>query len=294
MRVLVTGAAGFLGSHVADAFAEAGHDVLVYDVAPTTRHPRVTGDLMDVDALRVAMRGREVVCHLAAIGDVYLAGERPALAAAVNVTGTANVCEAALAEGLRVVAASTWEVYGEPERQPIEEGDACRPDHPYNITKYAGERLALSYAHLKGLHVVALRLGTAYGTRMRPNSVFSVFIDRALRGEPITVHGDGAQGRQFTHASDVGRAFLAAAERAASGSVYNVVAERIVTIRQLAELVVGQLPTTLTFGPPRQGDVPSARVSAERAARELQWAATVRFEDGVAEIIEERRAAIRR
>lgn len=292
MKVVVTGAAGFLGSHVADQLAQHGHDVLVYDTLPTSRHEYVQGDIADVAQLRAALRGRDLVCHLAAIGDVYLAGDEPPLAATVNVTGTANVCEAALAEGTRVIAASTWEVYGEPERQPIDEDHPCRPDHPYNITKYAGELLALSYHRLKGLSVVVLRLGTAYGTRMRSNSVFSVFIDRALRGAAIAVHGSGAQGRQFTHASDVGRAFIAAAERAPSGGIYNVVSERMVTIRELAEMVVAQIPTQLTFASPRPGDVPTAYVSAERAARDLGWQASMRFEDGLAELIRERRSAL--
>src|SRR5437899_3183715 len=135
-------------------------------------------DLGDIAALADAFRGSNFVCHLAAIGDVYLAAEKPYLAAQTNVTGTANVCEAALKAGVsKLIYASTWEVYGKPRYEPIDEDHPCAPDHPYNITKLAGERLALAYSHLRdGVSVSALRLGTAYGTRMRPNSVFSLFI----------------------------------------------------------------------------------------------------------------------
>jgi UDP-glucose 4-epimerase len=266
--------------------------VTVFDQARTTRHRSVTGDLLDLDALRRSLKGSDFVCHLGAIGDVYLAAEKPALAAAVNVTGTANVCEAALAEGVRrVVVASTWEVYGKPTYQPLDEAHPCEPDHPYNITKLASERLALSYGHLKDLPVLALRLGTAFGTRMRPNSVFSIFIRRALAGEPITIQGSGQQGRQFTHASDIARGFVLALEGGELGSAYNLVSDRLITIRELAELVTKLVPTRVTYGEARPGDVPSAFVSNERVKRELGWAPQVDFEDGLRELVDEAKAA---
>lgn len=288
MKGIVTGGTGFLGSHVADTLAAAGHEVTVFDQVAGARHRTVVGDLLDPAALAHAFTGAEFVCHLGAIGDVYLAGERPALAASVNVTGTANVCDAAQAAGVgRVVVASTWEVYGAPRYQPIDEQHPCEPDHPYNITKLAGERIAMAYAHLRGQQVIALRLGTAFGTRMRSNSVFQIFARKALAGEPITIQGSGLQGRQFIHASDVGRAFSAALERGASGASYNIVAERLVTIRELAELITREAPTELTYGEARPGDVPSATVSNERAKRELDWRPEMEFEAGLREIVAE-------
>lgn len=292
MKGIVTGGSGFLGSHVADHLAAQGHEVVVYDAQPTTRHKSVVGDLLDTEALKRASAGMEFVCHLGAIGDVYLAAEKPALAATVNVAGTASVCEAALSTAVsRVVVASTWEVYGEPHYQPLDERHPCEPDHPYNITKLAGERLALASSRLRGLPVVALRLGTAFGTRMRPNSVFSIFIRKALAGDPITIQGSGQQGRQFTHASDIARAFEAALTRGRAGGVYNVVGEEMVTIRQLAELVTREVPTKLEFGPPRPGDVPSALVSSALAASELGWMPRTEFADGLRELIDEARKA---
>lgn len=292
MRVLVTGGTGFLGSHVADRLAEAGHDVIIFDQVKSGRHPTAVGDLLDVESIGAAVRGIDAICHLGAVGDVYLAAERPPLAAAVNVVGTANVCAAALAAGVgRVVVASTWEVYGLPRYQPIDEEHPCHPDHPYNITKLAGERMALAYSHLRGLPVVALRLGTAYGTRMRPNSVFSIFIRRALAHQPITIQGSGTQGRQFTHARDIATAFEATLTRGRSGASYNLVADRLVTIAELAELVRSIVPTEVTYGPPRPGDVPSATVSSALAREELGWTARVDLLEGLRELVEEALAA---
>lgn len=292
MRVVVTGGSGFLGSHVADGLIAAGHDVTVFDQAPTTRFPSVVGDLLDPTALGAAFRGAAAVCHLGAIGDVYLAGEQPALAASVNAAGTANVCDAALAAGVkRVVVASTWEVYGKPRYEPLDEEHPCEPDHPYNITKLAGERLALASGHLRKHSVIALRLGTAYGTRMRPNSVFQIFARKALLREPITIQGSGLQGRQFVHASDVARAFAAALHTGIDGAAYNIVSDRLVTIRELAELIAREAPTELTYGEARPGDVPSAMVSNAKAKRELGWEPRMDFEDGLREIVAEVRAA---
>jgi UDP-glucose 4-epimerase len=285
---VVTGGSGFLGSHVADVLAEAGHEITVVDVAPTERHRFMKADLLDREALAGAFRGAEFVCHLAAVGDVYLAASKPWLAAETNVTGSANVCEAALAAGVpTVICASTWEVYGPPQRQPIDEDHPTAPDHPYNITKLAGERLALAYGHLrKDLRVSALRLGTAYGSRMRPNSVFSLFIDRALRGEPITIQGTGEQGRQFTHARDIGDAFALAVTTAANGSVYNTVGDEYVTIKQLAGFVTARIPTAVVHTEARLADVPPARVSNDRIKRDLGWSPGTKFADGLAELID--------
>ena len=287
MRVLVTGGAGFLGRHVSRYFADHGHDVTIFDQAAVDLDglPSIVGDLTDSDSVNKAVKGHDTVVHIGAIGDVYLAGEQPALASQVNVTGSANIAEAALDHSARVVYASTWEVYGEPNYEPMDEAHPTNPDHPYNITKLAGERILISAAELRDLPVVALRLGTAFGSGLRPNSVFRIFIDRARAGEPITIQGDGAQGRQFTHARDLARAFMMAAESDVSGVALNTVAPDVTTIRHLAELVVARFPTELTFGPPRPGDVPSALVAGHGIEETLGWKAEVPFEDGLDELI---------
>lgn len=288
MKALVTGGAGFLGRHVVNQLLEDGFDVTSIDVKEHGHRNARTAvaDLLDQDSIIGAAEGIDVICHIGAIGDVYLAGEKPALAAAVNVTGTANVAEAALRHGSRVVYASTWEVYGRPRYEPVDEQHPCAPDHPYNITKLAGEQILLAADHLRGVPAVALRLGTAYGAGLRPNSVFRIFIDRARRGEPITIQGDGAQARQFTHAKDLALAFALAARSEVHGVALNVVSDRSVTIKELAELVVSRFSTELVFAPARPGDVPSSVVSSERAYEALGWRAAVAFDDGLNELID--------
>jgi UDP-glucose 4-epimerase len=287
MKVVVTGAAGFLGRHIARRFRDEGWEVTGFDVAPVQEDGIgfVQGDLTDANSVEQALAGKDVVAHVGAIGDVYLAGDQPSLAAEVNVLGSANVAEVAVRHGLRVVYASTWEVYGHPRYQPLDEDHPTMPDHPYSITKLGGESLLLSAAQLRSLSAIALRLGTAFGSGLRSNSVFRIFIDRARKEEPIIIQGDGSQGRQFTHASDIANAFLLASRSDVSGVALNVVAPETVTVRELAEMVVERFPTTLTFGEPRPGDVPPALVSAERAEQVLGWKAEMPFDRGLDELI---------
>lgn len=287
MKVLVTGAAGFLGRHVARHFSDMSWDVTGFDLVENAEGKIVVGDLTSAESVTDAVAGNDVVVHIGAIGDVYLAGEQPSLAAAVNVVGTANVIDAALTHGARVVYASTWEVYGHPQYQPIDEDHPTAPDHPYNITKLGGESLLLAACRLRQLSAVALRLGTAFGTGLRPNSVFRIFIDRARRGDPITIQGDGSQGRQFTHSRDIARAFEMAARSIHSGTAFNIVAPETVSIRALAEHVVDRFPTVLTFGPPRPGDVAPALVSAQKARDLLEWEAEVSFRQGLEDLIDD-------
>jgi UDP-glucose 4-epimerase len=287
MRVFVTGSAGFLGGHVCTSLLDDGMEVTGFDLQARGRSDirEEIGDLLDGEALTNAAAGHDVICHIGAIGDVYLAGEQPQLAASVNVTGSANIATAAERVGARVVYASTWEVYGEPHYEPVDEDHPCNPDHPYNITKLAGERMLLASDKLRDVPTVALRLGTAYGLGMRSNSVFEIFIRRAMAGEPLTIQGDGAQGRQFTHASDIGRAFVLATKSEARGVVFNIVSPEMVTIKQLADSVVERFPTEVTFGEPRPGDVPPSYVSAARAGEVLGWHPAVDFEDGMKELL---------
>ena len=247
----------------------------------------MTGDLLDTASVAEAAQGVDTICHLGAIGDVYLAAEQPQLAAAVNVTGSSNVGIAAAEVGAKVVYASTWEVYGEPSYQPIDEDHPVNPDHPYNITKLAGEQLLLAADRLQGVPVTALRLGTAYGPGLRPNSVFRIFIDRARGGEPITIQGDGSQGRQFTYAEDIASAFDLACQSEAHGMALNVVAPTTTSIKELAELVVDRYPTELTFGEARPGDVPPALVSPALAQEILGWRAVTPFETGLGKLLED-------
>lgn len=293
MYIVVTGGSGFLGSHVVEELVRRKHQVGIFDINPPPKGlfddgsvRYIHGDLSDIASVTCGLAGADAVCHLGGVGDVYLAAQKPHVAALLNVAGTAHVAEAALMHGVKkLVYASTWEVYGEPRYQPLDEDHPCQPDHPYSITKYAGELIALSTDRLHGLPVIALRLGTSFGARMRPNSVFSIFIDKAQRGEPITIQGSGEQSRQFTHASDVARAFALACESERHGLALNIVAEQSVSIRRLAELVISELPTRMEFTAPRPGDVSPARVSSAKAEAALGWHAQVSFEDGLRALV---------
>jgi UDP-glucose 4-epimerase len=287
LKVLVTGGAGFLGSHVAKGLQEAGYQVIVFDLNPPEYGDYIEGDLTKLDDLLRATKGVDFVCHLGGVGDVYLAFDRPYLAAASNVAGTANLMEACLQNGVRkVIYASTWEVYGKPLYEPLDEEHPCNPDHPYNISKLAGEQLTLSYDKLKGVKALALRLGTAYGEGMRPNSVFSIFIQKAMQGLPLTIKGSGTQTRQFTHARDIVRAFLRALDSPLHGDRFNIVSPEVVQIKQLAELIAEKLPTQIVYEEARLGDIPPALVSSEKARSLLDWKPMVSFREGVFSLIE--------
>ena len=292
MKALVTGSAGFIGKHVSRALLDDGYAVTGFDQKETDEPgvDSVIGDFLDLESLSTAVRSHEVIVHIGAIGDVYLAATNPELAAAVNVTGSANIALAAESAGARVVYASTWEVYGHPVYEPVDESHPCEPDHPYNITKLAGERMLLAADRLREVPVVALRLGTAYGLGMRPNSVFEIFIAKALKGEPITIQGDGSQGRQFTHARDIARAFVIATKSEARGIPLNVVSSEMISIKQLADIVTERFPTEVTYGQPRPGDVPPSYVSASRIEEVLGWKAEVTFEEGMEELLSVNRA----
>ena len=287
MKALVTGSAGFLGTHICRYLVDQGIDVAGFDQNETSVPgvQSIMGDLLVAESVTQALQGRDVVFHIGAIGDVYLAAERPELAAAVNVTGSANIARAARETEARVVYASTWEVYGEPEYEPVDENHPCNPDHPYNITKLAGERILLAADRLNDVPVVALRLGTAYGLGMRPNSVFEIFIRKARAAEPITIMGDGSQGRQFTHARDIARAFMLAAKSDVRGAAFNVVSPDMVTIRQLADAVSQRFPTEISYGEARAGDVPTSTVSGARAESVLGWTPEIDFSDGIEELL---------
>ncbi len=288
MKILITGASGFVGRHVARHLIEEGHEVTGYDLVEATgaEFPTITGDLRDAGAVQAAVAGMDVVCHIGAIGDVYLAAEQPSLAAEVNVSGTSHIADAAVEAGARVVYASTWEVYGEVEYEPMDEVHPRNPDHPYNITKLAGEQMLLAAANLRGLSAIALRLGTAYGPGLRPNSVFRIFIDRARRGDTITIMGDGSQSRQFVHVNDLARAFSLACTSDVSGIALNTVAQEPITIKQLAETVVQRFPTEIVYAPARAGDVPPALVSSSKISEVLGWEPQVSFSEGLNDLME--------
>jgi len=214
-----------------------GHEVIGFDkVEPSVRLADFRrGDFTSEAEAISGLRGATAVCHLGGIGDVYLAERDPALAFRSNAFGTMVVCNAAAQLGTdNLLYASTWEVYGKPERSLVDETHPCNPETPYSVSKLAGELLARSAGMDGQLKTTVLRLGTAYGPFMRSSAVISRFIASAIRGESLVVYGSGAQYRQFTHARDIGRAFLQALGCHPDETIYNIAADEQVTIRGLA------------------------------------------------------------
>ena len=185
------------------------------------------------------------------------------------------------------VAIDVFVAVVERQHEPLDEDHPCEPDHPYSITKLAGEQILLSAERLRGVPVLSLRLGTAYGRGLRANSVFRLFIDRARRGDPITIQGDGSQSRQFTHTSDIARAFELASVSDVHGMALNVVAGESFSIKELAEMIVERYPTGVRFDAARPGDAPPALVSAQRAKETLGWEATTSFAKGLGDLLDD-------
>lgn len=293
MRVLVTGVCGFIAPYVARALFDEGHEVTCTDLSdrePRDLRGRFIGgvDLSSYEQCLhlLSVCAPEAICHLAAIGDVYKAAEEPGLAVQAGPLAVTRLLDAVCDLKLftRMVYASTWEVYGTPRYQPLDEEHPCEPDHPYSVSKLAGEKMALWYQQRDGLPVVALRLGSAYGIGMRDRSVFSIFANRARQGQPLTINGDGKQFRQWTHVQDIARAFAIAATSEVTG-VYNIVAPQPVTIAELAGRIADRYGAPLTYGPARPGDVPSALVSSDKAKAEIGWYPRRSFEFGLAELL---------
>jgi UDP-glucose 4-epimerase len=287
-RVLVTGGSGFIGSHVVDKLATAGFEPRIYDLRDSPHHEpgsvdTVIGDLLDDDALRAAMEDCDAVVHLAAYADVGVVAEQPVPAEECNARGTLAVLEAARATGTRVIYGSTIWVYGNSGDGVIdEESPIGLPDHLYTASKLAGEMYCTSYAELYDVPCTILRFGIPYGPRARPSAVIPIFVSKALKGEPLTIAGDGRQTRRFVYVEDLADGVVAALERGREGRVYNLAGDETVTIRELAEVVSGLVgDTEIVHTPGRNGDFGGAVISNERAAEELGWRASTPLREGV-------------
>jgi UDP-glucose 4-epimerase len=305
---LVTGGAGFIGSHLVDALLDHGVSVAVLDNLTSGREENLApvrdridfrkGDIRDADALADACQGRDVVFHEAAVVSVPQTVEDPVGSALVNDIGTLQVLEAARKSGVRrVVLASSSAVYGDDPTLPKREDMAPLPKSPYAVQKLTGEFHAALYQELYGLETVCLRYFNVYGPRQDPSSpysgVISIFMDKAFAGEAPKVHGDGEQSRDFVFVADVVRAnLLAASVEAAAGGRFNVGVGDAVTINQLWGHVarMSGLDLSPEYGPPRPGDIRHSRSAIERARGILGFEPAAAFEDGLARTLEWHRA----
>jgi len=294
-KVVVTGGSGFIGSHVVDALCDAGHEVVVIDhrVRPQRNDVAFEDvDLLDLSSVLVATRGAEHVFHLAAVSNVNYAFKYPVYSTALNVVGTANVLEAARINGAKRVhlASTVWVYNGVPDGVPADESVPFHlggAGHIYTSTKMACEMLCHNYATLYDLPFTVLRYGVPYGPRMREELLIPTFLRKALRGEPLTVAGDGKQFRKFVYVRDLADAHVVAMGERAENETYNLEGNRSVSVLEVAERIrehVGP-QVRIEFVPERAGDFGGKEVTGEKAKRELGWEPRVDFEDGLARTV---------
>jgi UDP-glucuronate 4-epimerase len=292
VRFLVTGAAGFIGSHLADALLDAGHEVVgvdcltdSYDIAEKEENARRLELLrLDLAEDELPLEGVDGVFHLAGQPGVRSFGEVFPLYVRRNVLASQRVFAAAAAAGVRVVLASSSSVYGDAAAYPTPEETVPAPLSPYGITKLACEHLARAYELSFGLDPVVLRYFTVYGPRQRPDMFFRRVVDALSAGTPFAVYGDGSQSRSFTYVGDAVAATILAMERAPRGAVYNVGGGDEATVREAIELLEEISGRALEVGyePAAKGDVKRTRADTARIRDALGWEPRTSLRDGAA------------
>jgi UDP-glucose 4-epimerase len=287
MRAVVTGGAGFIGSHVVDALVARGDDVVVVDNLSSGKREFVNpaASFVECDIREgIDVGGAEVVVHLAAQADVQTSVKRPDYDADVNVVGTVKVAEAARAAGVQVVFSSTGgAIYGEC-KEPAREDSPRGPLSPYGIAKLCAEEYLLGWNRIYGSQHVVLRLANVYGPRQDSGlegGVVSIFLERMARGEETTIFGDGLQERDFVYVGDVVEAVLTVVGRA--GRVFNVGTGRATSVLDLhrACRAVAGTSAEPRFAAARLGDLRRSVLDLSLATRELGWRARVPLDDGL-------------
>ena len=291
-HALVTGGAGFIGSHLVDALVQANTVTVLDDLSSgslSNVHPQVRfieGDVRDRDTVEAILDDVDVVFHQAGLVSVDASIENPVESQSVNVEGTMTVLGCARQNDVCVVAASSAAVYGHPSSIPIRESERLRPTSPYGIDKVALDHYTRQFAALYGLPTVVLRYFNVYGPRQSAASysgVISTFLDQARQGEPLTVHGEGTQTRDFVHVNDVVRANIQAATTRYTGEAFNVGTGSKTSIEELAEHV-RQLVTTdseVIHVDGRPADIEHSCAETEKARTLLDFESRVGLTDGL-------------
>lgn len=293
-KVIVTGGAGFIGSHLAEALAGKGYETHVIDTLVNGRREDVPADCVlheidvtDTDAIAAVMKDAHAVFHLAALPRVGFSYDHPEQAHRANVDGTFSVLVAARnAHVRRVIYAGSSSVYGRQDTLPLTEDMHPHPQSLYAFQKLAGEGYARLFSELYGLRTVSLRFFTVYGSRMRPEGGYALaipaFLSKRREGKPLQVTGDGTQTRDFTHVTDVVRACMLAMEspNVGRGEVMNISAGRNVSLNALAEHIGGERE----YLPQRPGDMLHTLGDTAHARELLGWEPSVRLEEGIDEL----------
>jgi UDP-glucuronate 4-epimerase len=291
MRYVVTGAAGFIGSHLAEALLQGGHEVLGVDsftdyYDPALKEENAAGlDVARVDLAEedLELDGVDGVFHLAGQPGVRSFGDVFEDYARRNLLASRRVFETAAAAGVRVVFASSSSVYGDAESYPTREDADLRPISPYGITKAGCEQLAYAYGKEFGLDAVLLRYFTVYGPRQRPDMALARIVEALARGAAFELYGDGLQSRSFTYVADGVEATIAAMERAQAGALYNVGGGAEATMREVIATLERLSGRTLELveQPAAAGDVRRTSADTRRIEQDLGWRATTPLEDGL-------------
>lgn len=294
MKAIVTGGAGFIGSHLTELLLEKGHLVLVLDsfingrlenLAHLKTNPNlqvIKADVSEFDNIKDYFKGVDWVFHLAALADIVPSIQYPMVYHKNNVDGTISVLEAAKLAGVkRFLYTASSSCYGLADIVPTPEMAPIKPEYPYALTKNLGEQIAMHWAKLYKLPIVSLRLFNVYGPRTRTSgtygAVFGVFLAQKLAGKPLTIVGDGKQTRDFTFVTDVARAFLVAAESDVVGEIFNVGSGGTYSVNRIAELVGGEIAHI----PKRPGEPDCTFADISKITNALNWKPQVSIEDGV-------------
>jgi nucleoside-diphosphate-sugar epimerase len=291
MKYVVTGAAGFIGSHLAEGLLTLGHDIVAVDCFTDYYDPALKDENargLDVQRIDLAeedldLGGIDGVFHLAGQPGVRSFGAVFDEYVRHNLIASRRVFEAAARAGVRVVFSSSSSVYGDAETYPTPESAEPRPISPYGITKHGCEELARAYARAFVLDVVVLRYFTFYGPRQRPDMAFARMVDALARGVPFELYGDGLQSRAFTFVADGVDATIVAMDRAPSGAVYNVGGGAEATMRDAIATLedVAARPLEVLQRPAAKGDVRRTAPDTSRIERDLGWRATTALADGL-------------
>ncbi len=296
MKSLVTGGAGFIGSHLVDALLSKGHEVVVLDNFSTGRpenleHVKDSIHIVECDLGILGdwyknFKGVDWVFHLAALADIVPSIQHPEAYFRANVDGTFNVLQACIkAETKRFLYAASSSCYGLPESYPTTELAEIRPQYPYALTKRMGEELVMHWAQVYKIPAVSLRFFNVFGPRSRTSgtygAVFGVFLAQKLAGQPFTVVGDGSQTRDFTFVTDIVGALIAAAESDKQGEIYNVGSGYTTSVNKLVELLEGNKVNI----PKRPGEPDCTFADITKIKNEIGWIPKVTVEEGVSEIV---------
>lgn len=298
-KVLITGGAGFIGSHLSELLISEGYEVTILDnfrsgqernLGSIKQSPRlkvVIADIRNHQEILPHFEGIDWVFHLAALADIVPSIEKPREYFEVNVDGTFNVLESAREKGVKkLIYAASSSCYGFPSEIPTTEKASINTQYPYSLTKHLGEKLVLHWHQVYRLPVISLRLFNVFGPRARTTgtygAVFGVFLTQKLHEKPLTIVGDGTQTRDFIYVTDVASAFYLAAKSPFSGEIFNVGRGKAESVNKIAELIKGEV----SFVPKRPGEPDVTLANISKIQEKLGFIPKVSFEEGVNKLLE--------